>query len=325
MNEILNKQEKEVLRHRLNAEKKTMIQLEAYFDDAIHEIEHHIALLLGRQDANLPNVINHIEYQRMMKAQVQSALDKLHAKEYESIESYLEESYTDAFVGTMYSLHAQDVPIIVPMDQAVVIKAINIDTKLKAPIYETLGMDLNRLKKTITSEITRGIASGKLYSDMQRNIHNATKMPLSRARLITRTEAGRVQEQATMEAAEKAKEKGADLVKQWCAILDGRTRYNHRLLDGQIRELEEYFEVSGKKAKQPHDFGEAEEDCNCRCTLLLRARAALDANELKIMQERASYHGLTVKDSKAFGHAKAKDFSHFKKNYLKAAEALKEE
>lgn len=321
MNEILNHQEREVLQKRIADEKKILTQLEAYYEDALHEIDNHIALLMGRGDANLPNVINHIEYQRMIKGQVQASLDKLQAKEYESIEAYLEESYTDSFVGTMYSLHAQNVPVIVPIDQAVVLKAINIDTHLKAPIYETLGMDLNRLKKTITSEITRGIASGLLYSEMQRNIHNTTRMPLSRARLITRTEAGRVQEQATMEAAKKAVQKGAEVVKQWCAILDMKTRYNHRLLDGQIREMEEYFTVSGKKAMQPHGFGEAEEDCNCRCTLLIRARAALDAAELKTMQERASYHGLTVKDSKAFGHAKAKDFSHFKKNYLKAIEA----
>ncbi|MBQ2977618.1 MAG: hypothetical protein IJE17_09020 [Clostridia bacterium] len=321
MNEILNPQEREVLQKRLADEKKILTQLEAYYEDAIQEIDHHIAMLMGRGDANLPNVINHIEYQRMIKGQVQASLDKLQAKEYESIEAYLEESYTDSFVGTMYSMHAQNVPVIVPIDQAVVLKAINIDTHLKAPIYETLGMDLNRLKKSITAEITRGIASGLLYSEMQRNIHNTTKMPLSRARLITRTEAGRVQEQATMDAAKKAVQKGAEVVKQWCSILDMKTRYNHRLLDGQIREMEEYFTVSGKKAMQPHGFGEAEEDCNCRCTLLIRARAALDAAELKTLQERASYHGLTVNDSKSFGHAKAKDFSHFKKNYLKAIEA----
>jgi hypothetical protein len=156
---------------------------------------------------------------------------------------------------------------------------------------------------------------------MQRNIHNTTKMPLSRARLIARTEAGRVQEQANMDAAYKAQKKGADVVKQWCSVLDGKTRYNHMRLDKQTRELKEYFKVGTKKAMQPHDFGEAEEDCNCRCTLLIRARAALDADELKAMQERANYFGLTVKDSKAFGHAKAKDFSDFKRKYLKAMEA----
>ena len=323
MNESLYRQEKEVLRKRLADEKKILVKLEGYYKEALEEIENHIAKLLGRQDANLPNVINRVEYQRMIKDQVQAALERLHSHEYESIEAYLQDSYTDAFVGTMYSLHAQEVPIIVPIDQNAVIKAITIDTKLKDTLYQSLGKDMASLKNTIASEITRGIATGMLYSDMQRNLANATKMPLSRARLIVRTEAGRVQEEATMEAAEKAKAKGADVVKQWSSILDGKTRYNHRLLDHQVREVDEYFEVSGKKARQPHGFGDPAEDCNCRCTLLIRARAALDADELEIMKERASFHGLTVKDSKAFGKAKAKDFSDFKKKYLKASEALK--
>lgn len=211
-----------------------------------------------------------------------------------------------------------------PIDQAVVIKAISMDTKLKDTLYNTLGMDLTKLKKTIASEITRGIASGMQYSEIQRNLSNATGMPLSRARLITRTEAGRVQEAATMDAAYKAMEKGADVVKQWCAVLDSKTRYHHMLLDKQTRELKEPFTIGGKKAMQPHDFGDPAEDCNCRCTVLIRARAALDADELKAMQERASYYGLSVKDSKAFGDAKAKDFSDFKKKYLKAAEKEEE-
>ena len=45
-----------------------------------------------------------------------------------------------------------------------------------------------------------------------RNISTLTKAPLSRARTIVRTEAGRVQEQANFDAANKAKAAGADVV-----------------------------------------------------------------------------------------------------------------
>jgi hypothetical protein len=78
-----------------------------------------------------------------------------------------------------------------------------------------------------------------------------------------------------MNACKKAKEKGADVLKQWDASLDGKTRDTHRLLDGQIRELDEPFEVHGMTAMQPGDFGDPAEDCNCRCALLQRARWAL--------------------------------------------------
>lgn len=139
-----------------------------------------------------------------------------------------------------------------------------------------------------------------------------TKAPLSRARTIVRTEAGRVQEQANFDAANKAKAAGADVVKQWSAVLDGKTRDTHRELDHQIREMDKPFETHGKKAMYPHDFGDPAEDCNCRCTLLTRARAALDKDELEVMQKRAEFFGLDKTDS----------FAEFKEKYLKAAESV---
>jgi len=78
--------------------------------------------------------------------------------------------------------------------------------------------------------------------------------------------------------------------------------------------------MDGKEAMHPHDFGDPALDCNCRCTLLWIARAALDADVLKQMQEDAHFHGLMVKDSKELGHAQAKNIAEFKKRYLKAAE-----
>ena len=79
-----------------------------------------------------------------------------------------------------------------------------------------------------------------------------------------------------------AKKKGADIVKQWDATLDGQTRPNHRQLDGQIRELDEPFEVNGMKVDCPGGFGIASEDCNCRCCVLQRARWALDKDFTKL-------------------------------------------
>ena len=49
---------------------------------------------------------------------------------------------------------------------------------------------------------------------------------------IARTEGHRIQNQSAMDAANKAKENGADVVKQWDATLDARTRPTHTMLDG---------------------------------------------------------------------------------------------
>lgn len=315
--------EKELLQRQMRNERRMLQQLEAYYEEALKGVNARIAELMRRPDANLPHVIRRVEYQRMIREQVKAALDALHSKEYTSISQFLRDSYTDAFVGRVYTLHQQDMPVIVPIDQNEVVKAVTMDIKLSSDLYTSLGVDMTKLVKTITSEITRGIASGMLYSDIIRNIANAGRIPLERARTIVRTEAGRVQEQASMDAAQKAKAAGADVVKQWSAIRDGKTRTAHRRLDGQIREVDEPFEIDGKTAMHPHDFGVAALDINCRCTMLTRARAALDEDELKRLREIAVRHSLYMDDPKAFRAEKLpalKNFSAFKKAYLKAIE-----
>ena len=74
--------------------------------------------------------------------------------------------------------------------------------------------------------------------------------------------------------------------------LDKKTRKAHRLLDGQIRELDEPFEINGHKAMYPSNFGIPSLDINCRCAVLQRARWALDQDELNTLKERAKYYGL---------------------------------
>ncbi len=202
--------------------------------------------------------------------------------------------------------------MIAPIDQDAAIRAITIESKLREPLYDSLGVDLRKLKTSIASEIARGISMGQSYDRIARNISLLTKAPLSRAKTIVRTEAGRVQEQAAYAAGQKAIAAGANVVKQWSAVLDGKTREDHRRLDHQVREMDEDFEVNGQKAQYPHGFDDPKQDCNCRCTLLVISRSMMDEGELKRMQERAEFFGLD----------KTKDFEEFREKYLKAAESV---
>ena len=302
------KWEKKFLDYRLEEEKKVLKELEEHYEAALAEVEKVLKKLDDDDPVFLPVVIRRREYQRYIKQQIEAALDKLHANEYETIEEFVNDSYTDGFVGVMYSLHGQGIPLLLPVDRNLVVKAVQMETKLNKPLYESLGADTKKLQKVVVNEINRGIIAGKMYSEIMRNIANAAKIPMKRARTIVRTEAGRVQEEATMDAARKSKKSGADVVKQWNAILDAVTRLTHKRLDGQIREIDEPFEIDGKKAMQPHGFGIAEEDINCRCTLLIRARAAMDKDELNVLRERARKAGVD----------KSQEFEEFKKKYLDA-------
>lgn len=90
--------------------------------------------------------------------------------------------------------------------------------------------------------------------------------------------------------------------------MDKKTRPTHQKLDGQIRELDEPFEVNGKKAMYQSGFGIPSEDINCRCALLQRARWALGEDELETLKRRAKYFGLD----------KTIEFEDFKEKYLNA-------
>lgn len=306
----MNKREKSILQYLLDAEKAVIKELEKEYQAALNLINEKIRIL--QSDELTQSRIYRIEYQKALKGQIQAIIEKLHGDEYTTIQQYLHDSYAVGFVGTMYNLHGQGMPLILPIDQKQAVKAILTDSQINEGLYEALGIDAQKLKKTVSSEISRGIASALTVTEIARNISNASKAPLSRAKLIARTESHRIQQEASYEASLEAKAHKADVVNQWCAVLDGRTRDNHRKLDGQLREVGDVFEVDGKKARFPGDFGDPAEDCNCRCVLLTRARKALDAEELKTLQERAEYWGLD----------KSKEFEEFKEKYLNAAKTV---
>jgi hypothetical protein len=256
--------------------------------------------------------IYRIQYQKVLKKQVEAVLEKLHADEYSTIQQFLSDSYTDAFVGTAYDMFGQGVQLIMPIDRNAAVKAVVTDSQISEGLYEALGVDTKKLKQTISSEITRGIASGLPHTEIARNIAAYARAPLSRAKTIVRTEAHRIQQASRHDAQKTAKAKGANVVKQWDSTLDGNTRKTHRKLDGQIREIDEPFEMDGKKAMYPGDFGDPAEDCNCRCIVTQRSRLALNEDELKTLQERAEFFGLSAE--------KSDSFAEFREKYLNSVE-----
>ncbi len=301
------KREQEFFRRMLDREDRVLDELARQYKRALGDINKKIRML--QSDELTQSRIYQIDFQKALKGQIEGILDKLQGDEYGTIHQYLHDSYTDSYVGTMYAMSSQGIPIITPIDQNAAAKAIVTDSKLSESLYETLGLDTGKLKRKIREEITRGIASALPYAQIARNISDRAAMPLHRANTIVRTEGHRIQQASADDARNAARARGADVLKQWDASLDAATRPLHRQLDGQIREVDEPFEAGGRKVMYPGAFGTPDQDCNCRCVALTRARWALDENELKTLQERAAYFGLD----------KTSDFEDYKKKYLKAA------
>ena len=275
---FINERQKEVLKWHFKSEKEVLKELERLYQDALSEIEHNMQGFILRlmYDEADTSAVYRYKYQETLKKLIEDIIKKLQEKQYETIEQYLQDSYEDGFLGTLYDLQGQGVPLAFPISENQVVKAILHDTKLSVRLYDRLELDIDKLKRLISTELTRGIAQNQHYSEIAKKIHKNAGVTRRKAMVIARTEGHRINEQAREDLREKAKKAGADIVKQWDSTLDSRTRPTHVKLNGQIRELDEFFEVDGKKALKPSHFGIASEDINCRCITLQRARWALE-------------------------------------------------
>lgn len=243
------------------------------------------------------------DFQKSLRAQISAILDKMQGDNYSTIDSYLKQCYEDGFIGTLYDLANQGVPVIAPIDQTAAVQAILTDSKVSKGLYNALGVDVGNLKKSISQEISRGIASALSYSDIARNISNKAKAPMSRAKTIARTEGHRIQQKSSADAANEARARGADLVKVWDAVLDGKTRPSHRRVDGEIRELDEKFSNGLKYPGDPS--GRAGEVVNCRCIRVHKPRWDAEGGFAKIDN--------FTKEVMVF--ESAKDYAEFKERY----------
>lgn len=319
----MNRLEKELAQLTLEQEKAVLKELEEQYKKAMLEIENKIKGLLARTDDltanleldNLPSIIYQLKYQNALKGQIGAILDLLQANQFNSIQDYLKTCYEDGFIGVLYDLQGQDIPLIFPIDQEQMVRAIMHDTKLSEPLYTKLGHDLGALKKEIRSVVSRGIASNMSFDEISRLIRINGDTYKNKAFRIARTEGHRIQNEAAYDCQLKAKDAGADIVKQWDATLDRRTRKSHAELDGKIVDVDEAFEFNGHTAMYPGGFGVASLDVNCRCAILQRAKWALDEGELETLKERASYYGLD----------KTKDFKDFREKYYNVEDWLSEQ
>lgn len=295
----MNKAEKEVLKSSLEQEAEVLKQLEKQYRQSLNDIIDKVKVLqadidalqdaIDTGDGDIDKLISmqrskvyQKQYQENLQAQVNGVLDKLHSDQYTTIQEYLNGCYDEGHTAQNYLTAAEGVPIITPVNQASVVRAVQVDSKISEGLYKHIGVDYDTLKKKIPLEISRGISSGMSYSTIARNLTNVTKAPLANAKRIVRTEGHRIQQAAWKDSAVESKKHGADLVRVWSAVLDARTRDSHRTYDGAVTEVDEPFNLGGHKVDRPSEFGIPAEDINCRCVAKAVPRWALNGTSTKM-------------------------------------------
>lgn len=296
----MNNRQKLVQKQFLNSEEEVIKRLNEVYSKSLVEINDKIEKLsftIGKlqqeydwmdiddpQRAKVKSMIQSRIYQKKYQEQLQKQLDgilkRMQTSEFTTISEYLDECYTDGFIGTIFDAQGQGVPIITPIDQEAMVRAVQLESKISKGLYRRLGEDVTLLRKKITAEVSRGIASGMTFKQVAKQLENQSRIGFNKAVRIARTEGHRIQCTATMDAMTSAKDRGADVVKQWDSTLDARTRDSHAKIDGEIRELDKKF--SNGLMFPGDSSGSAAEVVNCRCALLQRAKWAVDGGFTKI-------------------------------------------
>ena len=304
--------EKETIQAQLTDEQKALQDLQKAYKQAKKDCQEKIRLLNARKDMqNLQSIVHQKKYQQALMKQIDGVLNDLQTHTYKTANEFFQGSYQNGYIGSMYELQKQGIPITVPVSTKKMIRAIQTDSKLSQGYYLKQGLsvqNIRTLKKQIALETTRGIASGKSWLEVAESlsIQRYFQISESDAMRICRTEGNRINQQARLDAGDEAVKSGCDLLKQWDATLDGVTRPAHREADGQIVEWDEDFIVMGEKLPAPSIGGSASNVINCRCQLLKRPRWSLDEEELETLKKRAEFYGLD----------KSKSFEDYKQKFL---------
>ena len=122
-------------------------------------------------------------------------------------------------------------------------------TRKAAQIAVNKDMQWNYRK--IQSAVLQGVLQGESPYEVAKRLTGVAQMNYNAAVRYARTMGTNAQNAGRYESYHRAKDLGVDLKIEWSATLDGRTRHEHRMLDGQRRDVDEPFEVDGVKIMWP--------------------------------------------------------------------------
>lgn len=140
--------------------------------------------------------------------------------------------------------------------------------KISAAIKQGKALAWN--KKQVQSAMIQAILQGESMDKIAKRVAKTVGEKDKNAAIRNaRTMTTGVQNAGRVNSYKRAQQMGIKLEQEWLATLDGRTRHEHRILDGQRAPVGKPFEVEGYKIEYPGDpTAAAHLIYNCRCTLV---------------------------------------------------------
>lgn len=152
--------------------------------------------------------------------------------------------------------------------------------------------------QNIQSAMFQGILTGEPLTELAKRLAYVAVMDEHQAIRNARTLTTNVQNKGRMDAFDRASKLGVELVDEWVAILDGRTRHSHRHMHGERRphDSEKPFSNGCRWPGDPH--APAAEVYNCRCRLVSWVKG---------------FEGETVKYNEAMGNMSFEEWQEEKR------------
>lgn len=145
-------------------------------------------------------------------------------------------------------------------------------------------IDLEYGKKQITARVTRGILMGESNRQIAAGLRERlTNMSVDSAIRAARTATTAAENGGRTASYQQAADMGIEMTREWMAVHDGRTRYNHAMADGQRVGVNEPFTVGGEKLMFPGDGSSGASGgniYNCRCRIKGRIKGHERKREL---------------------------------------------
>ncbi len=135
-------------------------------------------------------------------------------------------------------------------------------------IFETLSANQSKqIMRVIRQLRSQNLTLPQISKQVQQSVRNFS---IARAARIARTETHSAANFASQEYNKKiSTQLGETLYKRWVSVGDERTRSSHARANGQVRQLDEDFEINGSLMKYPGDpRGGAKNVVNCRCVVV---------------------------------------------------------
>lgn len=298
----MTKYQKEIESLLFNYEKDLDKKLYKAYARSLREIKREIKPMMD----NIDN-LNYTQRQKLIKnvslqLQIEQQMDYLNGYVTDNTYKFLNQTGEIAYNGLFYEFEQLEGF----NTNFTMLPAKTIETIVQTPVeglrFSERIMDgsVAKLRSNFEEVFRVGFTKGYSYQKMAQQLSDVSLSSYKRSMNIARTEGGRVQAVTRQMSQKDALELGIRTKKEWVSTLDGSTRDTHRKLDGQVREVDEYFEVNGHKALQPHLFGIASEDIHCRCRSIL----ILDGYDNKLRRDNETKGVIKYKNYQEWKKAK---------------------